>query len=59
MKTVSIKKEETQDMENLRKKNKTECKKKKVEGQYSKLQQAEDRISELEDKMVKEKLKNY
>jgi hypothetical protein len=29
MKTVSIKKEETQDMENLRKKNKTECKKKK------------------------------
>jgi hypothetical protein len=31
----------------------------KMEGQSSRLEQAEDRISELKDEMVKEKLKNY
>jgi chromosome segregation ATPase len=38
-------------MENLRKKNKTEMQN-KMEGQSSILEQAEDRISELEDEMV-------
>jgi predicted nuclease with TOPRIM domain len=38
-------------MENLRKKNKTEMQN-KTEGQSSRLEQAEDRISELEDEMV-------
>jgi chromosome segregation ATPase len=37
-------------MENLRKKNETEIQT-KMEGQSSKLEQAEDRISELEDEM--------
>jgi archaeosine-15-forming tRNA-guanine transglycosylase len=41
----------TQDMENLRKKNEIEMQN-KMEGQSSRIQQAEDRISELEDKMV-------
>jgi hypothetical protein len=38
-------------MENLRKKNETEMQN-KMEGQPSRLEQAEDRISELEDEMV-------
>jgi tRNA A58 N-methylase Trm61 len=38
-------------MENLRKKNETE-RQNKMEGQSSGLEQAEDRISELEDEMV-------
>jgi hypothetical protein len=38
-------------MENLRKKNETE-RENKMEGQSSRLQQTEDRISELEDEMV-------
>jgi hypothetical protein len=51
MKIDNIKEEGTQDMENLRKKNETEMQK-KMEGQSSRLEQAEDRISELEDEMV-------
>jgi uncharacterized phage infection (PIP) family protein YhgE len=47
----NIKDEETQDIENLRKKNETEMQN-KMEGQSSRIEQAEDRISELEDKMV-------
>jgi hypothetical protein len=38
-------------MENLRKKNKTELQN-KTEGQSSRIEQTEDRISELEDEMV-------
>jgi predicted nuclease with TOPRIM domain len=38
-------------MENLGKKNKTEIQN-KMEGQSSRIEQAEDRISELEDEMV-------
>jgi hypothetical protein len=38
-------------MENLRKKNETEVQN-KMEGQYSRIEQAEDRISEFEDEMV-------
>jgi hypothetical protein len=57
MKIENIKEEVTQDMENLRKKNKTEMQN-KMEGQSSRLEQAEERISELEDEMViKEKTK--
>jgi hypothetical protein len=41
----------TQDMENLRKKNETEMQN-KMEGRSSRTEQAEDRISELEDEMV-------
>jgi predicted ribosome quality control (RQC) complex YloA/Tae2 family protein len=41
-------------MESLRKKNETEMQN-KMEGQSSRLEQAEERISELEDEMVKEK----
>jgi hypothetical protein len=37
-------------MENLRKKNETEAQN-TMEGHYSRLEQVEDRISELEDKM--------
>jgi phosphatidate phosphatase PAH1 len=51
MKTDNIKEEGTQDMENLRKKNKTEMQN-KMEGQSSRTEQAEDRISKLEDEMV-------
>jgi chromosome segregation ATPase len=51
MKLDNIKEEMTQDMENLRKKNETEMQN-KMEGQFSRLEQAEDRISELEDEMV-------
>jgi chromosome condensin MukBEF ATPase and DNA-binding subunit MukB len=47
----NIKVEATQGMENLRKKNKTELQN-KMEGKSSRLEQAEDRISELEDEMV-------
>jgi hypothetical protein len=38
-------------MENLRKKNETEIQN-KMEGHSNRLEQAEDRISELEDEMV-------
>jgi predicted nuclease with TOPRIM domain len=51
MKINNIKEEETQDMENLRKKNETEMQK-IMEGQSSRLEQVEDRLSELEDEMV-------
>jgi polyhydroxyalkanoate synthesis regulator phasin len=40
-----------EDMEILRKKNETETQN-KMEGQSSRLEQAEDRISELEDEMI-------
>jgi phosphatidate phosphatase PAH1 len=40
----------THDIENLRKKNETEIQN-KMEGHSSRLEQAEDRISELEDEM--------
>jgi hypothetical protein len=50
-KTDNIKEEGTQDMENLRKKNETEMQN-KMEGQSSRIEQTEDRISELEDEMV-------
>jgi hypothetical protein len=51
MKIDNIKEEATQDMENLRKKNETEMQN-RMEGQSSRIEQAEDKISELEDKMV-------
>jgi esterase/lipase len=51
MKTDNIKEEVTQNMENLRKKNETEIQN-KMKGQSSRIEQAEDRISELEDDMV-------
>jgi polyhydroxyalkanoate synthesis regulator phasin len=47
----NIKEEIPQDMENHRKKNKTELQN-KMEGQSSKIEQTEERISELEDEMV-------
>jgi acetyl-CoA carboxylase alpha subunit len=47
----SIKEETAQDMENLRKKNETALQN-KTEGQSSRIEQTEDRISELEDEMV-------
>jgi chromosome segregation ATPase len=47
----NIKEEITQDMENLRKKNETEVQN-KMEGQSSRLEQAEDTISELKEKML-------
>jgi uncharacterized coiled-coil DUF342 family protein len=50
-KTDNIKEETNQDMENLRKKNKTELQN-KMEGQSSRIEQTEDRLSELEDEMV-------
>jgi chromosome segregation ATPase len=51
----NMKKEVTHDMENLRKKNETEIQN-TMEGHFSRLEQAEDRISELEDEMeIKEK----
>jgi recombinational DNA repair ATPase RecF len=57
MKINNIKDEVTHDMENLRKKYKTEVKN-TLEGHSSRIEQAEDRISELEDKMeIKEKTK--
>jgi polyhydroxyalkanoate synthesis regulator phasin len=51
MKIDNIKEKETQDMENLRKQNETEMQN-KMEDQSSRIEQAEDRISELEDEMV-------
>jgi chromosome segregation ATPase len=51
MKIDNIKEEETQDMGNLRKKNETELQN-KMEGQPSRIEQTEDRISELKDEMV-------
>jgi predicted nucleic acid-binding Zn-ribbon protein len=50
MKIDNIKEEVTHDMENLRKKNETEIQN-TLEGHSSRLKQAEDKISELEDKM--------
>jgi hypothetical protein len=47
---LTIKEEVTHDMENLRKKNETEIQN-TMEGHSSTLEQAEDRISELEDEM--------
>jgi hypothetical protein len=45
-----IKEEVTKDMENLRKKNQTEMQH-TVEGHPSRLEQVEDRMSELKDKI--------
>jgi hypothetical protein len=50
MKIDNIKEEVTQDMENLRKKNEIEIQN-TMECHFSRLEQAEDRISELEDEM--------
>jgi septal ring factor EnvC (AmiA/AmiB activator) len=50
MKIDNIKEEVTHDMENHRKKNERETQN-TVEGHSSRLEQAEDRISELEDRM--------
>jgi chromosome segregation ATPase len=50
MKIKYIKEEVTKDMENLRKKNHTETQN-TVEGQSSSLEQVEDKISELKDKI--------
>jgi ADP-dependent phosphofructokinase/glucokinase len=50
MKIDKIKEEVTHDMENLRKKNETEIQN-KMEGYSSRLEQAEDRIPELEYEM--------
>jgi hypothetical protein len=50
MKIENIKEEVTQDMENLGKKNQTETQS-TVEGHSSRLEQAENRISELKDKI--------
>jgi predicted RNase H-like nuclease (RuvC/YqgF family) len=47
----NIKEEVTHDMENLRKKNETHMQN-KMEGHSSRLEQAEDRISELKDEML-------
>jgi chromosome segregation ATPase len=47
----NIKEETTQDMENLRKEHETELQN-KMEGQPSRIEQTEERISELEDEMV-------
>jgi hypothetical protein len=49
MKIDNIKEEMTHDMENLRKKNEAETQNRE-EGHSSRLEQVEDRISELEDK---------
>jgi hypothetical protein len=48
MKIDNFKEEVIHDMENLRKKNETETQN-TVEGHSNRLQQAEDRISELEN----------
>jgi chromosome segregation ATPase len=50
MRVDNIKEEVTHGMENLRKKNETEIQN-TMEGHFSRLEQAEDRISELENKM--------
>jgi hypothetical protein len=55
MKIENIKEEVTHAMENLRKKNQRETQN-TVEGHSSRLEQVEDRISELKDKIeIKEK----
>jgi uncharacterized membrane protein YgaE (UPF0421/DUF939 family) len=55
----NIKEEGTQDMENLRKKNKTELKN-KMEGQSNRVEQTEEEPQNLKMKwQLKEKLKNY
>jgi hypothetical protein len=46
-----MKEEVTHDMENHRKKNETE-KQKKIEGCSCRMEQIEDRVSELEDEMA-------
>jgi hypothetical protein len=51
MKIDNIKEEVTHNMETLRRKNETEIQN-KMEGHSSRLEQTEDRISELEDEMV-------
>jgi hypothetical protein len=51
MKIDNIKGEESQDKENLRKKNETEMQN-RMEVQSRRIEQADDRISELEDEMV-------
>jgi hypothetical protein len=50
MKIDNIKEEVTHDMENLRKKNEPEIQN-TMEGHSNRLEQAEDRISELEDEI--------
>jgi polyhydroxyalkanoate synthesis regulator phasin len=50
MKIGNNKKEVTHDMENLRKKNESKTQN-TMEGHSSRLEQAEDRVSELEDEM--------
>jgi chromosome segregation ATPase len=47
----NIKEEVTHDMENLSKKNETETQN-KMEGHFSRIEQIEDRISELEDEVA-------
>jgi chromosome segregation ATPase len=49
-KTDNITEEVTHDMENLRKKNETQIQN-TMEGHFNRLEQAEDKILELEDKM--------
>jgi chromosome segregation ATPase len=51
MKIDNTKEEVTQNMEILRERNETEMQN-KIEGQSSRLEQAEERISELEDEMA-------
>jgi hypothetical protein len=51
VKIDNIKDEVSHAMDNLRKKNETEMQN-KMEGQSSRLEKAEDRISELEDETV-------
>jgi hypothetical protein len=59
MKIDNSKEEVTHVMENFRKKSETEIQN-KMEGHSSKLEQAEDRISELEDEMlIKGKTEKY
>jgi polyhydroxyalkanoate synthesis regulator phasin len=59
MKIDNIEEEVTHDMENLRRKNETETQN-TMEGHSSRLEEAEDRISDLKIKWkLKEKLKNY
>jgi hypothetical protein len=51
LKIDNIKEEVSHDIENLRKKNETEIQS-KMEGHSSRLEQAEDRISELDQEIV-------
>jgi predicted phage tail protein len=50
LKVDNFKQKMTHDMENLRKRNKTKAQN-TMEGHSSRIEQAEDRISELKDKM--------